>query len=501
MSITPLTPATIRKIGSGLGYDLSEEDACAYQEFLGISLDAYDLVDAAEQAGPQPPSGVRSFAFATPEDDPHHAWYVRTSIRGAATGPLAGRSVAVKDSIFVAGIPMMNGASLLEGYTPRVDATVVTRVLAAGAEIVGKTHCEYFCLSGGSHTNATGPTHNPHRHGYSSGGSSSGAAVVIATGEADLSLGADQAGSIRMPASYSGVVGMKPTYGLVPYTGVAPIDPFFDHVGPMTRTVEDNALLLDVIAGEDDFDMRQKGVRKGDFLSEIRAGVAGMRIGVLAEGFAAPNADEAVNRTVRAAARDLERLGAELVQISFPPHLLGPALWTPISVAGLSETVIHGQGFGMARNDWYPVDMMEHLFAARHRRDELPPNIKAFTVLGEWVRSEAGRLHYGKAVNALRALRAGYDRLLERVDVLLLPTTPITAQPLPAPDAGLAAYLAATGEMFANTCPFDGTHHPALSVPCGEVDGLPVGMMLVGRHFDEARIYRVANAYATRDER
>ena len=124
----------------------------------------------------------------------------------------------------VAGVPMMNGASLLEGYVPDVDATVVTRVLQAGAEIVGKTHCEYFCLSGGSHTGAHGPVHNLHRHGYSAGGSSSGSAVVLVTGEADLALGADQGGSIRMPAGWCGIYGMKVTHGLVPYTGVMPIE-------------------------------------------------------------------------------------------------------------------------------------------------------------------------------------------------------------------------------------------------------------------------------------
>ena len=144
---------------------------------------------------------------------------------------------------------MMNGASTLEGYMPDTDATIVTRILDAGGTIIGKTHCEYFCFSGGSHTNATGPVHNPHKMGYSSGGSSSGSGVVVATGEADMAIGGDQGGSIRIPASFCGIYGMKGTHGLVPYTGVMPIEITIDHTGPMTRNVRDNALLLEVLAG------------------------------------------------------------------------------------------------------------------------------------------------------------------------------------------------------------------------------------------------------------
>src|SRR6266480_1773075 len=132
-------------------------------------------------------------------------------------------------------LPMMNGASTLEGYVPEVDATVAIRILDAGGTIVGKSHCEYFCLSGGSHTNATGPVHNPHKRGYSAGGSSSGSAVVVAKGEVDMAIGGDQGGSIRIPSSFCGVYGMKPTHGLVPYTGIMPIEIYVDHTGPITE--------------------------------------------------------------------------------------------------------------------------------------------------------------------------------------------------------------------------------------------------------------------------
>ncbi len=192
------------------------------------------------------------------EENPHNAWYRKTSIVGAASGKLKGKRVALKDNIMLAGVPMMNGSSTLEGYMPEFDATIVTRMLDAGAEIAGKVHCESFCLSGGSHTNATGPVHNPHKMGYSAGGSSSGSGVVVALGEVDMAIGGDQGGSIRMPSSFCGTYGMKPTWGLVPYTGIMPIEIYVDHTGPMTANVADNALLLEVIAGDDGYDPRIK---------------------------------------------------------------------------------------------------------------------------------------------------------------------------------------------------------------------------------------------------
>src|SRR5436190_22613980 len=182
---------------------------------------------------------------------------------------------------------MMNGASTMEGYVPDIDATVATRILDAGGTIVGKTVCEYFCFSGGSHTSATGPVHNPRRMGYSAGGSSSGSAAVIAAGEVPMALGGDQGGSIRIPASFCGIYGLKPTHGLVPYTGIMPIELTLDHTGPMTATVEDNALLLEVLAGPDGLDPRQYGggaIGK-PYREALGRGAAGLKIAVVAEGF------------------------------------------------------------------------------------------------------------------------------------------------------------------------------------------------------------------------
>ncbi|HMM78216.1 MAG TPA: amidase [Gammaproteobacteria bacterium] len=498
MPIPKPDAAEVAQLAARLGYRLSEEDAAQYASLMAGMLGGYDALEqVADDLLPvRHPRGAWQRPRAA--DNPHNAWYVRTSIKGAARGPLAGRRVAVKDSIMVAGVPMMNGASLLEGYVPAVDATVVTRVLDAGAEVVGKTHCEYFCLSGGSHTGAQGPVHNPHRHGWSSGGSSSGSAVVLVTGEADLALGADQGGSIRMPSSFSGTVGLKPTYGLVPYSGIAPIEGYMDHVGPMTMMVRDNALLLETIAGIDDWDPRQRAVppvTPGCYTRDLDRGVADLRIGVLREGFGLPSSEADVDAKVRAGAALFAKLGARVEEVSVPMHALGAAIWTPIGIDGLASTVLSTQGFAYGRPDYYPVDMMEHLHERRARIDEVPPNVKLFTLLGRYVIERYGYTWYAKAANRVRRLRAGYDEALANFDLLLLPTTPMKAQPLPAPDCGLAEWVRRATEMLTNTCPTDVSHHPAISIPCGKSDGLPVGLMLIGRHFDEATIYRAAHAF------
>lgn len=497
MSVPQPTTAEISALADELGYTAVAEDAELYTAMITGMLGVYDAVDAVPETPLLRTREPVAHRVPTAAEDPHHAWVVRADVPGAADGPLAGVRLGVKDSIMVAGLPMANGSDVLAGYTPGVDATVVTRALDAGARVVGKTTNEYLCMSGGSHTSWGGPVHNPHRMGTSSGGSSSGSAVVLVTGEADMALGADQAGSIRMPASWSGVVGLKPTYGLVPYTGIAPLEGFFDHVGPMTRTVTDNARLLAVIAGTDGIDPRQRDVRVGDYLGAVQPGageLSGLRVGVLREGFSTKHAEAGVDECVRAAALSLRRLGAVVEDISVPLHRLGPALWTAIAIEGMAETVLRDQGFAFGRPDHYPTDLMEHLFERRAQVQGRPANVQLFTLVGRYVDAKRGRLGYATAVNRTRTLRAAYDQALTRFDVLVTPTTPQTARPLPDPAHGPGASIQASIEMSANTTPFNTTHHPALSVPCGTLDGLPVGLQLVGRHFEEATLYRVGQA-------
>jgi amidase len=326
MAVQVPTPDQLRGVADDVGLSLTEDDVDSFINLMRPSVAAYNVVDALPDnlpvvKYPRTP-GYRPLG----EENRHNAWYVKTVVEGAASGKLHGRTVVLKDNIMLAGVPMMNGASTLEGYVPDIDATVVNRILDAGGTIVGKAHCEYFCLSGGSHTCAAGPVHNPHKMGYSAGGSSSGSAVLVALGEVDMALGGDQGGSIRMPSSFCGTYGMKPTHGLVPYTGIMPIEIYVDHTGPITSTVADNALLLEVLAGSDGYDPRQYDVKVHPYTEAGDGGVRGMKIAVVKEGFAQPNAEAVVNEKVRAALGRLEELGAEIREISIPMHLIAGAI-------------------------------------------------------------------------------------------------------------------------------------------------------------------------------
>src|SRR5665213_830140 len=494
MPISAPSADAVRKISDDLGLSVTAGEAAEYAALIAGVLPAYDAVTAFMASDAQPRM-TRASTAPQRADNPHNAWFIKTSIKEKSTGKLAGKRIAIKDSVMIAGVPMMNGSNLLEGFVPQVDAEVVTRILNEGGEIVGKTTCEYLCLSGGSHTSSTGPVLNPLKKNCSAGGSSSGSAVVLATGEVDMAIGADQAGSIRMPASYSGVVGMKATYGLVPYTGVAPIEATFDHVGPMSRTVADNALLLEVIAGEDGIDPRQRGIRQNSYLDGLKDGVVGLRIGIVKEGFGTQGAEPDVDAAVLRALDTLKKLGADVEEVSIPTHPLGSAVWLPISMAGLATTLMSGNAFGISRLDKYPDDLMEWVQRHRQRLASAPHNVKLFVLLAEHVYRLHGHAPYGQAINAARRLRVLYDEALKRFDVLAMPTTPMKAQPIPAADAPIPEFIQRATEMFGNTSPFDITHHPAMSVPCAMSDGLPVGLMLIGRHFDEKTLYRAAYAF------
>ena len=495
MPVLPPTDSELLLLERELGLHLTPEERGIYALLAAGMLATYGQVEAADDALPAPAiAGPRRWWEPPAAENPLGAWFVRTEIPRAVSGPLAGVKVALKDNVMVAGVPMLNGSAVFEGYVGEVDATVVTRLLAAGAEIAGKAHCEDLCLSGGSHTNVRGPVHNPHRRGYSAGGSSSGSAALVGAGVVPMAIGGDQGGSIRMPSAFCGTVGMKPTYGLVPYTGICPIEPTVDHVGPITANVRDNARMLEVIAGPDGIDPRQSGAPSQPWSQRLEGGVARMRIAVVREGFGHEQSQPALDAKVRAAAQRLEKLGAVVEEVSIPEHRRIAALTFPMLVEGTYRTLAAGgQGFG--RFDLYVPGLAAHLSRWREKADRLSPVLKAILLAGAHVDRQHGARFYQKAVNQARALRQAYDRVLADADLLLMPTAPIVATPLPAPDAPILERFQRATEMMANTQPFDVTHHPAISVPCGKVDGLPVGMMLAGRHHAEETLYRAAYAF------
>ena len=485
----------MKEIVSSLHMSMSDREVGEYIDVLEGTFLAYDRVAQLpdylpEVRYPRTP-GYRPGAA----ENPLNAWAVKTEVRGAAHGPLSGKRIVLKDNVCLAGVPMMNGSSTLEGYVPDVDATIVTRILDAGGTIVGKAHCEHFCLSGGSHTNSAGPVHNPYKYGHTTGGSSSGSGALVGSGEVEMAIGGDQGGSIRMPASWSGCYGMKPTHGLVPYTGVMPIEATIDHTGPMTTTVADNALLLEVIAGEDGLDPRQYNVRVDKYTAALGRGVAGLRIGVVTEGFGWAVSESDSDQKVRQGADRLRALGATVEEVSIPMHLDGTAIWTPIALEGLQAQMMHGNGMGFNWKGMYTTSLLDAHSNWRARANELSRTLKISMFAGEYfIRNYRGHF-YAKAQNLGRLLRKTYDDALSRYDLLLMPTMPFKAPPIPPQNAPLAQWCEAAFAMLPNTAPFDVTGHPAMSVPCGMSQGLPIGMMLIAKHYNESTIYRAAHAF------
>jgi amidase len=485
----------MKKIVASLHMSMSDHEVGEYLDVLEGTMQAYDRVDALPDYLPEVRYPRTPGTRPSPAENPLGAWYVKSEIKGAPYGPLAGKRIVLKDNICLAGVPMMNGASTLEGYVPDIDATLVTRILDAGGTIAGKAHCEYFCLSGGSHTSAMGPVHNPYKMGYAAGGSSSGCAALVGAGEIEMAIGGDQGGSIRMPGSFCGVYGMKATHGLVPYTGAMPIEATIDHVGPMTATVADNALLLEVIAGADGLDPRQYNVRVDKYTAALGRGVAGMRIGVLTEGFVHASCEPDVVQKVRQAADRLRGLGAIVEEVSIPMHLDGLAIWTPIALEGLQAQMMHGNGMGFNWEGLYTTSLLDAHANWRARANQLSRTLKISMMAGEYFITQYRGHYYAKAQNLARLLRKTYDQALSRHELLLMPTTPMKATPIPPQDAPLALYCQRGFEMLPNTAPFDVSGHPAMNVPCGLSAGLPVGMQLVGAHYNESTIYRAAHAF------
>ena len=485
------------RIAKSYGLDASAEDLASFRNLMDGVLASYRRLD--QFAEPTlPVKYPRDAGYRPPASENRlNAWYWKCSIKGATSGPLAGKKIAIKDNVCVAGIPMMNGSAVLEGYVHDVDATLVTRILDAGGEIVGKAVCEHLCFSGGSHTSDTGPVLNPHDPKRSAGGSSSGSAALVVARECDMAIGGDQGGSIRIPSSYSGAVGLKPTYGLVPYTGVFPIELTLDHTGPIARTAADCALLLEAIAGPDGLDPRQSGaVRTEAYTKKLPGDVRGLRIGFVPEGFGWPNSEPDVDKMVLDAAQRLTRAGATVTEVSVPLHRDGIHIWNAIAVEGATMLMVSGNSMGTNWKGHYTTSLLDFYGRSRRARaNDLSETVKLVILLGQYMQDNYHGRYYAKAQNLARVLRAAYDDALGNVDLLLMPTLPLKATLLPAPNASREEYVGRALEMIANTGPFDVTGHPAITVPAGMSGGLPVGMMLIGRHWEDATVLRAADAF------
>jgi amidase len=487
----------LKKIAEAYHLQLSQEELKSYQAYIESSLVSYERV--AQLVEPPPPLQHERSGGYQPmsEDNPHRAWAYKVSIKGREDGVLAGKKIAIKDNISVAGIPMLNGSKMLNGYVPNEDATIVRRILDAGGEIVGKTVCEDLCFSGGSHTAASGPVLNPHNPAHMSGGSSSGSAVVVATGEVDIAIGGDQGGSVRIPSSWCGIVGLKPTFGLIPYTGAFPIELTLDHLGPIAKRVEDVALMLDVLAGEDGLDPRQSGTPNKSYSDALLGHTNGIKIGVVLEGFGWEGiSEEDVDDIVRKAAYSFTSCGSDVEDVSIPIHRDGIHIWSAVAAEGATSLMIRGNGMGTNWKGQYSTGVMKSYGENRVANgNDFPDTVKKVLLQGTYMQEKYHGTYYGMAQNVSRKLKKAYDDALQNYDVLIMPTMLQKATKFPSPNAPREEVFDRAWETLYNAAPFNITGHPAISVPCGSSGGLPIGMMIIGRCGEDDTVLQVAYAF------
>ena len=499
MSLDVPTMAELRATALLYQLELSDADLESFQATMGQALKSYERLDELARSTPLCAPTRDGGRPPDPQENRLNGWVWRCSVKETDSGVLAGKRVAIKDNVCMAGLPMRNGCSLLEGYVPDFDATIVKRILASGGEIVGKASCEYLSFSGSSFTADSGPVLNPHDPSRTSGGSSSGSAALVAVNECDCAVGGDQGGSIRIPTSFCGVYGLKPTYGLVPYTGVFPIEMTLDHVGPIGASVDDVARLLEAIAGPDAMDPRQhrsiaEPIRYSYGLDEP---LTGLNIGIVAEGFgwegvSEPDVDEAVEES----AWHFERLGARVCRTSIPMHRDAIHIWQGIMTEGAFDTMIRGHAAGTNWKGFYPVSLMDAFARGRAgHADRLSDPVKFTVLLGQHLQSRCHGRYYAIAQNLSPLLIKAYDDALAEVDVLVMPTSPMKATLLPVGRESPASVIARVTEMGPNVYATDVTGHPSISIPCAMSNGLPVGMMLVGRQGADATLLRAARAY------
>ncbi|QKG91583.1 Asp-tRNA(Asn)/Glu-tRNA(Gln) amidotransferase subunit GatA [Halorubrum salinarum] len=427
-----------------------------------------------------------------------NAFVTEATIEGDGDGPLAGTTVAVKDNISTEGIRTTCGSEMLADYVPPYSATVVDRLTEAGATVVGKTNMDEFGMGTTTETSAFGPTRNPVDTDRVPGGSSGGSAAAVAAGEADVALGSDTGGSVRCPAAFCGVVGIKPTYGLVSRYGLIAYANSLEQIGPIAGTVEEAAAALDVIAGDDPNDGTTRDLREvegadpdASYAAAADGDVAGLTVGVPTELF--EGADERVVETVEAAIDDLEAQGAETTEISLPSVEHAVQAYYVIAMAEASSNLARFDGVRYGHRSDADGNWNESF--AETREEGFGAEVKRRILLGTYALSAGYHdKYYEKAQDARAWVRRDFEDAFDDVDVIASPTMPVLPFELgESLDDPLRMYLA-----DANTTPVNLANLPAVSVPAGEADGLPVGLQLVGPKFGEETIVRAASAVEER---
>lgn len=459
---------------------------------------------------------------------------------------LSGFTVALKDNVSLAGVPLTGGTfpEFITGssdpHVPTIDAIVVQRLLQSGATVAGSATCENFSMSPLSFTSASGPVHNPWLHGWTTGGSSSGPTALVAIkvvnawrkrhglpsvedklGEGvDMAIGGDQGGSIRIPSSYCGVYGLKPTHGLIPYTGIMSLHPLLDHTGPIAGHLEDVAKLLSVLAGYDGMDPRMTPLsplrsQVKDYKLDLENWIAmkkeagewtpgssgkGLRIGVIRESLTVLNLSSACKTAFAKAVDRFRAIGAEVDEISIPEHTIAPSIWTIATRLGMYHYGFQNNPSPLLNYPLPDISPPPFTQTTYEKLTEVNPAVVNVFLGGELLKSNPLTHQItAKAMCHVHQLIAAYDAALDKYDVLILPSNPNPGSKHPEKNMSVGEKMDPSIGATLNTCGFNVTGHPGLVMPIGFAEvsegKLPVAMQIVGRKFDEGSIFKAAKAW------
>ncbi|HLK53826.1 MAG TPA: Asp-tRNA(Asn)/Glu-tRNA(Gln) amidotransferase subunit GatA [Candidatus Angelobacter sp.] len=409
--------------------------------------------------------------------------------QGAALPPLAGVPLGIKDVMVTKGVRTTAGSKVLENFIPPYDCTAVTKLEAAGALVLGKLNCDEFAMGSSNENSAYSPVRNPRDTSRVPGGSSGGSAAAVAAGMAVATLGSDTGGSIRQPASFCGVVGLMPTYGRVSRYGLIAFASSLDHIGPLTKTVKDAAILLGVIAGHDPLDSTSAAVPVPNYEADLAKTVSGLRIGIPKEYFG-DGLDAEVRGAVEAGIEKLHSSGCEIVPISMPHTAYAIPTYYVIATAEASANLARFDGVRYGHRTKGARTLSEMY---RKSRDEgFGAEVKRRIMLGTYALSSGYYdAYYLKAQRVRTLLTRDFEEAFQKVDAIVTPTAPTPAFKIgEKADDPLSMYLA---DIYTVTADLAGV--PGISVPCGQTrSGLPIGLQVLGRHFEESTVLRVGQA-------
>ena len=471
-------PTVVQSVAETFGFELTEAEARELGE------GAAQFEQAAREVTPPEDPPTTCASDVRPGTDKLNAFHYHCSL-GDSDGPLTDLEVGVKDNIAVAGVPMTCGSAAIE-YVPNRSATVVNRLVEAGANIVGVTNMDEFAYGSTGEYCAHGRVTNPNASDHVPGGSSSGSAAAVAGGLVEVGLGSDTGGSLRMPASFSGVVGFKPTHRSVSRDGFVDLAPSLDHVGALANTVKNAARALEVMNGPDPRDPSTLGqTPETDIASAAGDSIDDLTIGVIEEGMAV--ADKGVRKTVADAVDALEAHGVAVKRVAVPTmaglvplfsHVTGAEFAAFLAANG----VIYGTGSGYR-------ELWREEVAAANERGEYGERVREMAIINQLLRAETGGDLYVRTWDVRRELCAEVATAFETADALVCPTMPMTA-----PEYGAVGQTDSAPMTLANTAPFNMTGNPAISVPYGDINGLPVGVQLIARWGSESTVVRLAAA-------